>query len=224
MGVGVGNLTMGTLQSDGGWLLVNERGTMPQLHCCSLESGTDLALARRCHIAPRTVENAPGQAGAVYGSAQLEHRADCRRLPRTVERRGVVPQIEERRRGSLGTIAPVGRRIAAPAHLCDRAGSDARELGKDRVANRRLGASDDARAGRDQGDAGKNQDRGNGTTANGDAGPGAYDRAAPRCETLRAAEVGTNLSFMYDFQAKSAIIYKRKAADPADCFAKVGLG
>ena len=53
--------------------------------------GTDFELACRRRIAPRTGENAAGQAGAVYGSAQLEHRADRLRLPRTVERRGIVP-------------------------------------------------------------------------------------------------------------------------------------
>lgn len=193
LGVGVGNLTMGTLQSDGGWLLVNERVTMPQLHCCSLESGTDLALARRCHIAPRTVENAPGQAGTVYGSAQLEHRANRLRLPKTVERRGAVPQGQERRRGSLGAVTPVGRWIVASAYLRDRAWPDARELGEDCAEDRRIGASDDARTGRDQGDPGEDKDRGSGTTANVDAGTGAHDRAAPRGEALRVAEVGTHL-------------------------------
>jgi hypothetical protein len=115
---------------------------------------------------------------------------DRPRLARAVECRGAVPQSEERRRGAVGPVAPVGRRLAAPAHLCDGARPDAGELGPDCAAHRRFGTQDDGRTGRDQGDTGEDQDWSGGTTANGDAGTGARDRAAPSREGLRAAKMG----------------------------------
>src|ERR1700688_876726 len=78
-------------------------------------------------MAPRAGEDAARPAGTVHRPTYLDHRSDCLRLPRSVESRGAVPQSEERRCRPLGAIAPVGRWVAAPAHLRDRSRVDARE-------------------------------------------------------------------------------------------------
>src|ERR1700675_1310101 len=104
-------------------------------------------LARRCRIAPRAGEDAARPAGTVHRPTYLDHRSDCLRLPRSVESRGAVPQSEERRCRPLGAIAPVGRWVAAPAHLRDRSRVDAREPGEDRARNGRFRPSDDGKPG-----------------------------------------------------------------------------
>src|SRR6202007_691672 len=56
-----------------------------------------------------------------------------------------------------------------------------------------FGARDDGRPGRNQRDAGEDEDRSNRTTTHCDAGAGAHGRAAARGEGLRAAALGTNI-------------------------------
>ena len=140
--------------------------------------------ARRCRSAPPLGDDPARPTGAVHGSAQLEHGSDCARLPWSVERRGDVPQGEERRRGAVGAVASVDGRIDTPAHLCERGWTDAREFGEDRARGGGFGTQNHGKLGRNPGDAGAYDNRGGGTTADGDAGAGADERAAPRGEDL----------------------------------------
>ena len=125
--------------------------------------GTDKAPTLHWHVDAalrRQLETDPARSTrAVHRSTQLEHGPDCACLPRPVERRGDVPQGEERRGGAVGAVASVGRWIVTSAHLRYRRRTDAGESGQDRARNGPFGAQNDGEPGRNPRDVGAYNNR-----------------------------------------------------------------
>src|SRR5262249_53951236 len=119
-------------------------------------------------------------ARALHRPTHVACRADRPRVPRPVERRGALSALEEGRRSPLGTILPVGRRIAPASHLRYGARADPGQLGEDRAAHVRFGAGHDGEPRRHPRDPGPDDDGRGWATPDVPAGPRVNRGTAPR--------------------------------------------
>jgi hypothetical protein len=97
------------------------------------------------------------------------------------QRRRTIPPGQEGWCGALGTVASVGGRVPAPAHLCDGTRTDAGESGEDRARNRRLSPRDDGRSRRDPRHTGAYDDGWAGASRNRDDSAGTEYFTASGC-------------------------------------------